>query len=201
MIGEPRRARADTLRKALGGAGRHASALSAIARAKRQAARRGVSVGAGTRLGPGVKCSVGPGGRIELGRGVEIAARTSLIVGPGATLRIGDNVFIGGLCLIAASRCVVIGSDSMLAELVTIRDHDHDPLAPPRSGRMRVGEVHIGNRVWIGAKATLVRRCATIGDDAVIGANALVNRPVPAGCLAGGVPAVVRRRLREGDGA
>jgi acetyltransferase-like isoleucine patch superfamily enzyme len=103
--------------------------------------------------------------------------------------------------LIAASRHIVIGSESMLAEFVTIRDHDHDPATPPRAGRMLVGELLIGERVWIGAKATIVRRCGTIGSDAVIGANALVNRAVPAGCLAGGVPAVIRRRLHEQDGA
>jgi acetyltransferase-like isoleucine patch superfamily enzyme len=185
--------------ESLARARRRVSALSAGARAQRQAAQGGVRVGRGTRFGPGVTCRVQRGGVIELGRGVEIAARTSLIAGPGATLYIGDNVFIGGLCLIAASQRIVIGSGSMLAELVTIRDHDHDPSQPPRAGRMLVGELLIGERVWVGAKATIVRRCATIGNDAVIGANALVNRPVPAGCLAAGVPAVIRRKPDEKD--
>jgi serine O-acetyltransferase len=36
-----------------------------------------------------------------------------------------------------------------------------------------------------------------VGDDAMIGANSVVNRDVPAGMLAAGVPAVVRGSVAE----
>jgi virginiamycin A acetyltransferase len=48
--------------------------------------------------------------------------------------------------------------------------------------------VVIGNDVWIGAKATVVRG-VTIGDGAVIAANAVVTRDVPPYAIAAGVPA------------
>ena len=51
----------------------------------------------------------------------------------------------------------------------------------------------IGNDVDIGAGAKLLGRI-TIGDNVVIGANAVVLRDVPSNCIAVGVPAVVKPR-------
>jgi serine O-acetyltransferase len=51
----------------------------------------------------------------------------------------------------------------------------------------------IGNNVDIGAGATLLGRI-TLGDNVLIGANAVVVRDVPANCVAVGNPAVVKPR-------
>lgn len=51
----------------------------------------------------------------------------------------------------------------------------------------------IGNNVDIGSGAKLLGRI-TIGDDVLIGANAVVLRDVPSGCIAVGVPAIVKPR-------
>lgn len=56
----------------------------------------------------------------------------------------------------------------------------------------------LGRRVNVGAGAAILG-AVTIGDDAAIGANAVVLRDVPAGAIAVGVPAVVRPAER-GDG-
>jgi serine O-acetyltransferase len=58
--------------------------------------------------------------------------------------------------------------------------HVDDPVAP-----------QIGNNVDIGAGAKLLGRI-TVGDNAVIGANAVVVRDVPANHLAVGVPATIK---------
>lgn len=60
--------------------------------------------------------------------------------------------------------------------------HVADPCAPV-----------IGNNVDIGAGAKLLGRIR-IGDNAVIGANAVVLCDVPAGAVAAGVPAMIKRR-------
>jgi acetyltransferase-like isoleucine patch superfamily enzyme len=133
-----------------------------------------------------------------IGDGVEIGAGTTLVVGPGAEMLIGDRVFISGLCTIAAEGRVAIGAESMLGEMVSIRDHDHDPAYAPRSGRTKQADVRIGERVWIGAKASVVRG-VVIDDDAVVGAHALVNSAVPARSLAVGVPAKVVRSEIKAD--
>jgi acetyltransferase-like isoleucine patch superfamily enzyme len=139
-----------------------------------------------------VRCVAAPGGRVIVGGGVEIGAGTSLTALSGALLTVGERSFISGGCTIAASRHVSIGAESMIAELVSIRDHDHDPTYPPRTGHTLQGDVHIGARVWLGAKVTVIRG-VVIGDDTVIGANALVNRALPSAALAVGVPAIVVR--------
>jgi acetyltransferase-like isoleucine patch superfamily enzyme len=50
----------------------------------------------------------------------------------------------------------------------------------------------VGNNVWVGAKATILQG-VRIGDNAVIGANAVVTRDVPANTVAVGIPARVIR--------
>lgn len=55
----------------------------------------------------------------------------------------------------------------------------------------------IGNDVWIGCNATILRG-VTIGDGAVIGANSLVNKDVPPYAIVGGTPArVLKYRFTE----
>jgi acetyltransferase-like isoleucine patch superfamily enzyme len=170
------------------------STLAARSRARRAGLAPGVEIGARVRFGRGVSCTAAPNGRVVLGDDVEVGATTSLTAMSGATLEIGDSVFISGGCTIAAAQRLRIGRESMIAELVSIRDHDHDPAHPPRSGHSLKSDLDIGERVWLGAKATVVRG-GSIGDDAVIGAHGLVNRPVPASALAVGVPARVVRDL------
>ena len=56
----------------------------------------------------------------------------------------------------------------------------------------------VGNHVVIGAGAKLLGNIE-IGDDCHIGANAVVRTSVPAGCLAVGVPAVIKPRTRRAE--
>ena len=52
------------------------------------------------------------------------------------------------------------------------------------------GSVIIGNNVWIGDKATILPN-VTIGDGAVIAANSVVTKDVPAYSVVAGNPAKV----------
>ncbi len=58
-------------------------------------------------------------------------------------------------------------------------------------------EITIGERVWVGANCTIIGG-VDIGDQAVIGAGAVVTKDIPARCVAVGVPA---RVIRSFDGA
>jgi serine O-acetyltransferase len=55
------------------------------------------------------------------------------------------------------------------------------------------GAPRVGNRVLIGAGAKLIGDIV-IGDNSVIGANAVVHTSVPAGHIAVGVPAECKKR-------
>ena len=80
---------------------------------------------------------------------------------------------------------------------VTITDNSHGEtdkttlgMRPQERPITSKGPVIIGNNVWIGDKATILPG-VTIGDGAVIAANAVVTKDVPAYSVVGGNPARV----------
>ena len=97
----------------------------------------------------------------------------------GSTAIIGRRLSIehhGGIVIHGAA---VVGDDCMIRHGVTIGNTGRlDPTGAPT----------IGNRVEIGAGAKILGRVA-IGDDVIVGANAVVTHDVPAGAVVGGVPA------------
>lgn len=154
----------------------------------------------GSAVGPGLRCfgrvvlSHASFARIRIGRNVMLG-HGWMAAQPGSELEIGDRVGINeGFTLICAQR-ITIGRNTRIGEFVTIRDqnHDHaDPSVPLSDKGFMIAPVAIGENVWIGRGAAILMG-VTIGDGAVIGANAVVVRDVPPGEVWGGVPA---RRLR-----
>lgn len=105
----------------------------------------------------------------------------------GVSAKIGKRLVIEHSGAIVVHGCAEIGDDCIIRQGVTIGNrYMHDPLGAPI----------IGNRVNIGAGAKILGR-VRIGDDAEIGANAVVIKDVPAGAVAVGVPA--RILLRKAD--
>lgn len=51
----------------------------------------------------------------------------------------------------------------------------------------RTGEIKIGSNVFIGANSTVLYD-VTIGDNVIIGAGSVVNKNIPSGVVAAGVP-------------
>lgn len=73
-----------------------------------------------------------------------------------------------------------------------IIDHNHgfkrDQLI--RNQNAEIGQVLVGNDVWIGAGAKILMN-SCIGDGAIIGSNAVVTGNIPANTIAVGIPARV----------
>ena len=67
-------------------------------------------------------------------------------------------------------------------------------------GGHRPGVPRLGNDVYVGAGAKILGP-VTIGDGAIIGANAVVLKDVPAGATAVGVPARIKRKRANGTSA
>jgi acetyltransferase-like isoleucine patch superfamily enzyme len=169
-------------------------ALLETARARLRPVRyriaRRTHVGRKVRFGRGVRII----GGATIGDGAEIGSNTQIVAATAdAVVEIESNTFIASQCIIAARERVHIGSETMIAEMVTIRDHDHDPDYPPKSGHTLIAPISVGARVWIGTKATLARG-VTVGDDAVVGANAVVTADVEPSTIVAGVPAKLIRR-------
>jgi len=153
----------------------------------------GVRFGARCDVQPGLSMRLGCNGRVVFGAGCVLDRY--LTVESHGRLVVGDRTIIGHHVTLAAHDSVLIGQDCLIAELVSIRDHDHrftDPECPVRTQGASVARVRIGVDVWIGAKATITSG-VTIGDHAVVGANAVVTNDVPAWAVVGGIPAKVLR--------
>jgi len=114
-----------------------------------------------------------------------------------AGTRIGPDVYIGVRCHLGL---VHLERDVLVASGVHIPSgggtHGIDDLTRPireqsRNERM----VRVGAGAWIGERAVIM---ADVGPDAVVGAGAVVTRPVPAWAVSAGVPARVLRRRNLG---
>lgn len=118
----------------------------------------------------------------QLARGV-----TGIEIHPGAQL--GRRLFIDH------GMGVVIGETAEVGEDVTIF---HGTTLGGTS--MSRGKRHptVGDRVTIGAGAKVLGPIV-IGDDARIGANAVVVKDVPEGAVSVGVPAKVRKKVAASD--
>lgn len=157
---------------------------------------RGVTVGRRAVVGRWCRLIMEPGARLRIGNGCEVDDGTTLAVYGGATLGLGDSSFLGHHCTVAARRSITIGRGTFLAELVSVRDHDHDPDFPPSAAVTRVAPVTIGTDVWLASKVTVLKG-STIGDRAVIGAHAVVRGDIPAAVVAVGAPARIVRKMDD----
>lgn len=111
---------------------------------------------------------------------------------PNPKVYIGNNTVIGRHCMITAKNLICLGDNVLLGAYVQIIDTSHGVNAGQviRDQTADIGEVVIGNDVWIGAGAKVLMNCH-IGDGAVIGANAVVTGDIPRNAIAVGIPARV----------
>jgi len=108
----------------------------------------------------------------------------------GIRIRIGDRNYFNRNITIDAGGLIDIGSENMFGPDVYITDSNHgfgDNTAPGELP-MNIGTVRIGNRCWIGAKATILKD-VRLGDGSVVAAGAVVTKDVPPGVVVAGVPA------------
>ena len=166
-------------------------------RAAWTAARHPALRGTRARFAQGAQILVGPEAEVRLGDG--FVARRDLTLTVQGALRVGRNLFANRGVIIAALHQISIGDDVRLGERVSIIDHNHvtEPLADVRArfADYEASPIVIGDRVLISANC-IVLAGARIGDDAVIAAGSVVRGEIPAGVLAAGTPATVKRSLR-----
>lgn len=144
-------------------------------------------------LGRRVELEARPGyGRIILGAWVHIGDGTALRAHEG-TLRIGEKAVFGRNTIVNSYLDIEIGPGALIADYVYIGDFDHrtdDIHRPIKDQGIVKTPVRIGAGSWLGVKATVLRGC-TVGDGAVVGANAVVTRHVAPYAVVAGAPARV----------
>lgn len=118
-------------------------------------------------------------GVIHLSTRTNVSVNCTLI--SETELSIGPRVLIAGHCYLIAG-----GNHGI----------DRLDIAPIDQPRVEKGGIQIDQNVWLGA-GVIVLDGVRIGRDTVVAAGAVVNRPLDAFIIAGGVPARVLRDRRD----
>ncbi len=146
---------------------------------------------------PGVKLEIGPHAKLHIGRWAWVGHGSKVRVHEGE-VRIGAKTVMGQECTISAYQHVSIGRECIVADRVMLIDFDHGVVEVERPIRLQgiyKRDVRVGHNVWMGYGACVLRG-VTIGDNAIVGTNAVLTKDVPANAVVGGVPARVLR-MRE----
>jgi acetyltransferase-like isoleucine patch superfamily enzyme len=149
-------------------------------------------------VAPRVVIQIGRQGRVELGRWTWLGHGTKVRCHEG-TVSIGAKTVLGQECTISAYQHVSIGRECVIADRVMLIDFDHGAAEVERPVRVQgiyKRDVRVGNNVWIGYGACILRG-VTIGDNAIVGTSAVVTRDVPANAVVGGLPARIIRMREE----
>jgi len=113
-----------------------------------------------------------------------------IILFKNAKLTLGSGFFNSNI-KIRCTKCITIGRDVAISHDVTIMDSDaHEIVA---DGYEKTLPVIIGNHVWIGTRATILKG-VTIGDGAIIAAGAVISKDVPPNCVVAGVPGKIIKK-------
>lgn len=139
--------------------------------------------------------------------GDNVAIDTPFHCDYGKNIFIGNNVIINMNCTFVDNRPIHVGNQVLIASNVQIYTASHPVLPRERlvGGWKEKGTtffrtyaqpVEIQNCVWIGGGAVILPG-VTIGKNSVIGAGSVVNRPIPANCVAVGNPCRVIREFED----
>lgn len=108
-----------------------------------------------------------------------------------SNLVIGDFLHLGKFAHINPARKITIGDECGLGDQTKLWGHGAY-LSAYEGFPVKFDNIEIGNRVWI--PYAWVNPGVKIGDDVVIASFSLVNKDIPSGCLAGGVPAKIIKK-------
>src|SRR3954452_15427379 len=149
-----------------------------------------IRFGEGTYLGPGFSLHMPYGGTFATGRFAEFRRNfRAELAGPGASVEFGDRCVCTYDVLIQCSTTVRIGDRCQFGQNAIILDGTHrfrDLDRPMLEQGYDFRDIIIDDDAVVLSKCTIL---APIGTRSVIGANAVVTKPVPAYTVAAGVPA------------
>jgi acetyltransferase-like isoleucine patch superfamily enzyme len=149
---------------------------------------------------------------VVIGDHVSCYAGCSFAIGENGRCTVGNFTLLNG-ALIMAEENIEIGSHCLVSWNVGIADSDFHPLEPaqrlvdakalapyfknrPARPKLRTAPVRIGDNVWIGMNAVILKG-VTIGENSVVAAGAVVTKSVEPNTVVGGNPAIVVKKFKQ----
>lgn len=141
------------------------------------------------------------------GLGENVAIDTPFHCDHGKNIFLGNDVIININCTFVDNREIRIGNRVLIASNVQFYTSAHPVLPQERLVpgwkeqhttffRTYARPIEVKDNVWIGG-GSIILPGVTIGENSVIGAGSVVNRSVPANCVAAGNPCRVIRYFGE----
>lgn len=147
----------------------------------------------------GIPDLVAPFSNIHIGDNSRVGKNCVMYTSRLGSIDIGNNVSINNNTHITAHVLISIGDNTLIAEGVGIRDHDHrfsSIAINIREQGYSSKPIIICPGVWIGRNSSILKG-VTIGEGAIIGANSVVTRDVPPYSINVGSPSKVIRFRRD----
>lgn len=143
-------------------------------------------------IGPGFRLYMPQGGSFHAGPGCDFRRDFVCEISGGGRVEIGPGTTFTSSSLIQITTSLTIGRRAVFGQSLLIVDGNHrwrDPDVHLLDQGYDFTPIEIGDGAVVMTKSTIF---ASLGERALVGAHSLVNRPVPAFCLAAGTPARVR---------
>lgn len=136
------------------------------------------------QISPFTEITLDNGGKLEIGERFKMRDGAKIRVRKGAICKIGKNTSVNCNNIITSRKKIIIGDNVQFSPNVQIYDHDHDFEIEGgiKVGKYKTGSIEIGDNVWIGANAIILRG-TKIGDNAVIAAGSIVKGEIPTGAI------------------
>jgi len=143
------------------------------------------------RIGPGFRLDIPDEGTLIVGPYVDFRSGFRCDINGTGRVEIGSGTFFTSNVLIQCSTSIVIGERCAFGQSTLIVDGYHryrDPNVHWMDQGYDYRPIRIGDGAGISDKCTIQ---ADVGERAMIASGSVVNRPIPAFCLAVGAPARV----------
>ncbi|RMG25009.1 MAG: acyltransferase, partial [Methanobacteriota archaeon] len=106
-------------------------------------------------------------------------------------LSIGEMTFINKNSVIACMESITIGNNVLIADHVSIFDHDHGLV---NRSEYRTKPVLIEDNVWLGSHSVVLKG-VRIGKGSIVAAGSVVTKSIPPNEIWGGVPARFMKKI------
>ena len=129
-------------------------------------------------------------GNIRLGKNLYLYRELYWETQQQGAIQVGDGVVMSRGVHIVSFSAITIGDGAMIGEYSSIRDANHrfgDGQSVRESGHDS-SPISIGKNAWVSRGVTILPG-VSIGDHAIVGANAVVTKDVADGEIVAGIPA------------